>query len=111
MNRDLLRLNHMLDGAMEIVEFTNNKARKDLDNRLLNLAIVHLLEIIGEAANGISEETKNKYQGIPWYALIGMRNRLIHGYFNTDLDVVWETTQTDIPDLIIELKKIIKTES
>lgn len=109
---DILRLYHILDAAEEIIEFTKNKEREDLDNdRKLNLAVVHLLEIIGEAANGISTELHERYLDIPWYAMIGMRNRLIHGYFDIDLDVVWKTVQKDIPNLIEKIKEILKVEA
>ncbi len=112
MKPDILRLYHILDAAEEIIEFTKNKEREDLDNdRKLNLAVVHLLEIIGEAANGISTELHERYLDIPWYAMIGMRNRLIHGYFDIDLDVVWKTVQKDIPNLIEKIKEILKVEA
>ena len=108
---DLLRLHHMLDAAEEIIQFSKNKTRKDLDSdRKLNLAIVHLLEIIGEAANGLSVELQKKYSDVPWHVMVSMRNRLIHGYFDIDLDIVWKTTQNDIPKLTKTLKKIISEE-
>jgi uncharacterized protein with HEPN domain len=106
---DLVRLKHMLDAATEILEFTKNKNRDDFNNdRMLNLSIVHLLEIVGEAASGISIEVRNNYTQIPWNVIVGMRNRLIHGYFDIDLDIVWKTVTHDIPPLIPELEKIIK---
>lgn len=108
---DIVRLKHMLDAAIEIVEFMSGKSRDDLDNdRKLNLSIVHLLEIIGEAATGVSLDTQNSHTQIPWKAVIGMRNRLIHGYFDINLDIVWKTAKQDIPPLIPELEKIIESE-
>jgi len=108
---DLIRLKHMLDATTEIFEFTRDKNRDDFDNdRKLNLSVVHLLEIIGEAGSGISVEVRNNYKQIPWKVIIGMRNRLIHGYFDIDLDIVWKTVTQDIPPLIPKLERIIKSQ-
>ncbi len=92
LKRDLVRIKHMYDGADEIQRFTHGKTRNDLENdRLLSLAIVHLLEIIGEAANKVTPEFQNKYSQVPWKSIVEMRNRLIHGYYDIDLDIVWKT--------------------
>jgi uncharacterized protein with HEPN domain len=97
---DRVRLQHMLDAVLEVIEFTRNKQRSDLDtDRKLKHALVRLLEIIGEAAAGISSDIKQECPGIPWKEMIGMRNRLIHGYFDVDLDIVWQTISKDIPPL------------
>jgi len=106
---DINRLQHMLDAINDILDFSKNKGRIDLENnKMLSYSLIHLLEIIGEAANGISDEFKKKHSNIPWKALIGMRNRLIHGYFDIDLDIVWKTVDEDIPDLKKEVEKVIK---
>lgn len=105
---DKIRIRHMLDAAKEAVEFAVGKSRKHLDgDRKLTLAIIKSIEIIGEAASKVSETCRDENDNIPWKDVIGMRNRLTHGYFDVNLDVVWETIQTDIPDLIKTLKKII----
>lgn len=89
---DLVRLQHMMEAAEEIKSFASGKRREDLDqDRILSLSIVRLLEIIGEAANKVSDEIRLKYKAVPWEAIIGTRNRLIHAYFDVDLDIVWET--------------------
>jgi len=77
---------------------------------MLSLSIVHLLEIIGEAANKVSPEFRRKYDKIPWKSIVGMRNRLIHGYYDINLDIVWKTVITDIPPLLEELKKIVNVQ-
>lgn len=101
---DLTRILHIFDACTEIIHFTENSTRKQFDNnRMLQLAIVHLLEIIGEAANSISKELQQKYASVPWKSLVGMRNRLIHGYFAIDLNIVWQTIQSDIPFLLKEI--------
>lgn len=73
---------------------------------MLLSAIIRELEIIGEAGNMISEDFKIKHSQIPWKDLIGMRNRLIHAYFDVNLDIVWKTVSEDVPDLLKEFQKI-----
>ncbi len=104
---DNVRIRHILDAAREAVAFAKGRSRADLDSdRKLNLSLVRLLEIIGEAAKGISQEFRNSHPDLPWKSVIGMRDRLIHGYFDVNLDVVWETVTQDLPSLIAQLEKI-----
>lgn len=108
---DLIRLRHMLDSAREAVYFTQNKARSSLDtDRKLVLALVKSIEIIGEAAANVTKECRKDFPQIPWLNIIGMRNRLIHAYFDINLDIVWKTVTEDLPPLIIELEKIVPPE-
>jgi uncharacterized protein with HEPN domain len=105
---DKTRLEHMLHASREAVELIQNTRREDLDtDRKLNLSLTRLLEIIGEAANGMSSEFKESYPNLPWRGVISMRNRLIHGYFDINLDVVWRTVKEDLPDLIIKLEEVM----
>ncbi len=105
---DTIRMRHMLESAEEAVALIRGKRRADLDtDRLLELALTHLLEIIGEAAARISEETQSRYPQIPWRQIIGLRNRLIHGYDVVDLDILWDIADQDLPSLIAELKAIL----
>ena len=97
----------MLDAALEAVEFVKDKNRNDLNSdKKLALALVRLLEVVGEAANKVSQETRQQSSAIPWPQIVGMRNRLIHAYFDIDLDEIWRTVQEDLPPLIAILKKI-----
>ena len=107
--RDIsLSLRHMLDHADEAVSLVYDKERSDLDaNRLLNLSLVRLLEIIGEAANRIPPETRQQYPLIPWQQIVGLRNRLIHGYDAVDFDILWQIVTVDLPQLIKVLKEIV----
>jgi len=108
---DLMRVDHILDAAREVIDFTRNREKSDLEkDRLLNLGAVRLLEIIGEAARGISQEFKDRHPGVAWKQMAGMRDRLIHGYYDVNLDVVWETISQDLPLLIEQLEKIKKQE-
>jgi len=105
---DQVRLRHMLDYAREAVALIANRTRADLDGeRILQLALVRLIEVIGEAAARASAECRERYPHIPWAQAIGTRNRLIHGYDFVDYDILWRTVQEDLPVLITELEKAI----
>lgn len=104
----MLRLHHILDAAREAVAFSHGRSREALSaDRMLNLSLVRLLEIIGEAARGISPTFRAAHPEIPWQKMAAMRDRLVHGYFDIDLDVVWETVTEDLPPLIEQLDEII----
>ncbi len=109
---DLIRLQHMIDAAKETLSFAKNKAKEDLyADRMLALSIVKSIEIIGEAASTVSKEFQKKHREIPWVSIIAMRNRLIHVYFDIDLDRVWDTITDDLPPLITALEKVISQKS
>jgi len=74
---------------------------------MLTLSIVKSVELIGEAASRISKECRDTHPEIPWNDIVAMRNRLIHVYFDIDLDRVWDTVTDDLPPLISALEKII----
>jgi uncharacterized protein with HEPN domain len=98
-----VRLRHMLDAAREGVQMAQCKTRADLDaDRPLNLSLVRLLEIVGEAANRAPARERAKYPGIPWAQIVGLRNRLIHGYDNVDFDILWQIVTEDLPPLIVQ---------
>jgi uncharacterized protein with HEPN domain len=104
---DVIRLQHMLDAAYEAIEFTKGRSVFDLNvDRKLVLALVKAVEIIGEAAYQISQTTRDQLSNIPWDDIIGMRHRLVHAYFDINLDILWKTTQEDLPSLITELENI-----
>ena len=105
---DSIRLQHMLDTAREAASFSRNKSSRSLDtDRKLALALVKCIEIIGEAAAQISNESREALPQIPWSDIIAMRNRLIHAYFDINLDILWKTVIEDLPPLISELEKIL----
>ena len=76
-------------------------------DRMLALAIVKCIEIVGEAAGGISQESRERFDNVPWADIVGMRHRLVHAYFDIDLDRVWDTITDDLPPLIAELERIV----
>ncbi|TFG34630.1 DUF86 domain-containing protein [Candidatus Thorarchaeota archaeon] len=99
----------MLDATCEALSFVSGKKRIDfVSDRILVLALIQLLEIIGEAASGISTEFQNNHQEIPWNSMIKMRHRLIHGYFDVDEDIIWKTITSDLPLLRKNLELILK---
>ena len=107
-HEDKVRLQHMLDAALEIQQYVQSSIREDLDqDRKLVHSLVRLFEIIGEAASQVSEELREELPEIPWSVIISMRNRLVHAYFSINLDIVWSTSKDDIPTLITELKKLL----
>ena len=99
---DRIRLQHMLDAARKAVRLAvgrNRLALEDEDDPLAD-ALVHLISVIGEAANKVGSGTRSQFGRIPWPDLIGMRNRLIHAYFDINLDILWATVQDSLPILI-----------
>ncbi len=71
---------------------------------MLVFALVRAIEIIGEAASKISPEGKAETSAVPWSSLVGMRNRLIHAYFDVDLDILWNTATVSLPELLALLR-------
>jgi len=109
---DVIRMRHMLAAAREAVEFVYGRTRDDLnDDRQLVLALVKAIEIIGEAANQVSQSARDETLEIPWDDIIGMRHRLVHTYFDIDLDILWKTPQADLPSLIAELERVTPRDS
>ncbi len=98
----------MRDHAGEALDLVRGKVREELDaNRMLSLAVVRLLEILGEAASRAPPSERVKYPRLPWSQLVAMRNRVIHAYDRVDLDVLWEILVQDLPGLVTELDAIV----
>jgi uncharacterized protein with HEPN domain len=105
-------LAQMRDHAREALQMAQGQTRAALDtDRKLNLALVRLLEIMGEAATRIPTEDRAQYPSIPWPQLITLRHRLIHGYDQVDFDVLWQILTHDLPPLVAELERIVPAES
>lgn len=99
----------MLDAAKAVLQHVAQKKSSDLDDdRLLLGGVIRELLLIGEAANAVSPVTKANIPNIPWKAMIGMRNQLIHGYFDISHPIVWTTVAEDIPKLIFELEVTLR---
>lgn len=105
---DEARLRHILDAVSEIQSYIKNTDIEEfINDSMKKFATVKQLEIIGEAANHISEEMKGKYSDIKWREIVGLRNILIHEYFGVDEYVVWEIITQDIPKLKSHIKRIL----
>ena len=101
LRHDAIRLRHMLDAAQEAIAFARGRTRSDLnDSRMLVLSLVKAIEIVGEAAFRISPTTHAELPDIPWDAIIGMRHRLVHAYFDINLDILWRTVTDELPELV-----------
>lgn len=108
---DFIRVRHMLDAAKEAISFVDNKTRDDLENnRMLALSIVKSIEIVGEAASKVTKGSREEHPEIPWTDIVAMRNRLIHAYFDIDLDRVWDTVTDDLPPLTALLEDVVGSE-
>jgi uncharacterized protein with HEPN domain len=105
---DHVRLQHIFDALNAIIRFTAARHRIDLEkDEMLAFALVHALQIVGEAASKISIETRENYPQIPWPAIIGMRHRLVHAYFDINLDLVWTTATEDAPALLAQIEPLL----
>lgn len=109
LNRDYVRFQHMLDASQAAISHLVGKSREDLDhNRLLLNGVVRELEILGEAASHVSKSIREKYHFLPWREMIGLRNRLIHAYFDVNNQAIWLVVTESLPLLIPQLKEIIQ---
>ena len=99
----------MLDAAREAISFAQGRTRIELDSdRMLVLSLVKAIEIVGEAAYQITETTRGELPAIPWADIIGMRHRLVHAYFDINLDILWQTLQDDLPALIAQIEPMLQ---
>lgn len=107
-----VRIRHMLRVADELASFVANKTYADLlADRALQYLCIHCLEIMGEAAAGIDTAYRDRHPAIPWRSAIAMRHRLIHGYFDIDLEIVWRAATEDIPALVPALQPLLAERS
>lgn len=106
--KDRIRLRHMLDAGQDAIFFSTKRQRADLDtDRMLYLSLVKCIEIVGEAANQITEETRAQLDEVPWREIINMRNWLIHAYYDINPDILWKTIYDDIPILVATLDRAL----
>lgn len=107
-NPDAVRLRHMREAAATALEMTFGYERVDLStNIMLAMALTRCLEILGEAASKMSADTSARFPAIPFSKIVSMRNRLIHAYFDVDLDIVWTTVREDLPALLPALDQAL----
>lgn len=107
-----MRLLHMLDASRKAVALVNDKSLDQYtaeDGFVLRAATERFIEIAGEAAHHVSDEFKSRNPEIPWVKISGMRNHLVHGYMNTDNEVVWKAVVEDAPTLIAQLHQLVES--
>jgi len=105
---DRVRLQHMLDASRQAIAFIQERGRKDLDNALkLTIALTRLVEIVGEAAKNVSDDERKRHPEVPWRAIAGTRDRLVHAYFDVDLDQLWRIVSADVPALVPVLERAL----
>ena len=103
---DLLVLD-ILESIEAIFNYTKGVTEEAfLDNREKSDAVIRNIEVIGEAAGNLSPSFQEKYPEIPWHQMVGMRNRLIHGYFGISLKIIWQVVAVDLPVLYKQIKTI-----
>ena len=108
MRHDDALLLDMLLAAREAAELASGATFAAFEcDRTLQLAVLKSVEIVGEAASRVSADTRELHPEIPWSGIVGMRHRLVHGYFNINLVRVWETVERDIPRLIAQLEPLV----
>jgi uncharacterized protein with HEPN domain len=101
--REAIRRTSKYVGEISYATFTQDIKTQD--------AVIRNIEIIGEAARGVSEQTRVENPGVPWKSMAGMRDRLVHQYFGVNLDVVWQVITEELPELDPVLESIIEVRS
>jgi uncharacterized protein with HEPN domain len=108
---DLVYIGHMLDTARSVVGKVAGKSRSEFDaDENLRLALVHLIQTLGESARRVSPEFQKAHPEVPWKEIIGMRHKVVHDYLHVDYDVVWTVASVHLPPLVPELEKIAPPE-
>ena len=106
---ELVRVRHALDAARKAMSLARGRTREDVrTDEMFSLSLIRLLEVIGEAGAATSKEFRGAHPEIPWRKMVALRNRLIHRYFDINLDIVWDTVVDDLPTLVEELDKILE---
>ena len=104
---DRVRVLHMIEACESVQRFIQGRRRLDFESdQMLLFAVVRAIEVLGEAAGKVSEDTRSACPEIPWPEITNMRNRLIHGYFDIDVDIVWNTASIELPALLNDLRRI-----
>jgi uncharacterized protein with HEPN domain len=94
----------MVDAIESVQRFVAGRQRADLDaDEMLRFAVVRAIEVVGEAATRTSDSLRAAHPEVPWIAIAGMRNRLVHAYFDIDTEIVWSTACEALPRLRAQL--------
>lgn len=99
----------MLAAGRDAVAIARGRARADMDDDvMLRHALVRCVEIVGEAAARVADETRGRVPGLPWPRIVGMRHILAHAYYKVDLDAVWRVVGEHIPQMVPLLEEVLR---
>ena len=105
---DRLSLELMLDTASRLHALSRDRSRHDLDtDDVALLAMLHLIQRLGEAASRLSADFRDAHPELPWGGMIGMRNRIVHAYDDLDPDIVWHVATDDVEAVIAALERVL----
>ncbi len=108
---DRIRLNHIVEALGHVLRFTEGRSRADLDtDPMLTFALLYAIQTVGEAANKVSQETRDQHAQVPWPVIIGMRHRLVHAYADVDHDILWTTATDAAPKLLAQVETILESD-
>jgi uncharacterized protein with HEPN domain len=108
-NSDSVYLQHILEAINNIEASIKGVQGEGFNQNVqLQAAILHFIQIVGEAVKFLSPKLKEKYPEVAWSQIAGMRNKVVHEYFQVDLDVVWDTVTNDVPSFKVQVEKILK---
>ena len=108
---DRVRLRHMADALRSAMRFAEGRRRAELDtDEMLAFALVHAIQIVGEAASRISSDTQDRHPQIPWANVVGMRHRLVHAYVDINADILWVTATEAAPALLAQIMPLLETD-
>ena len=101
----------MLEAAKAAISFVASRQRADLDtDAQLRFAVIHAIELVGEAGRHVSDELQARHAEVPWRQIAATRNRIAHGYWDVDLDVVWRIVSADLPPLAAQIERILASD-
>jgi uncharacterized protein with HEPN domain len=107
---DLIKLMHMRDAVEQALMFCRDREKADLaTDAMLRRAVLHALQEVGEASRHVTPTVRQQIAGVPWTQVVGMRNHLVHGYFDVNLDLVWNVVRLELPALLAAIKEYLET--
>ncbi len=108
---DRVRLRHIADALKAAMRFAEGRSREDLDkDQMLAFALLHAIQIVGEAASKITAEFREQHPQIPWVLITGMRHRLVHAYFDINHDILWTTATESVPKLLGQVDGLLSSD-
>jgi uncharacterized protein with HEPN domain len=105
---DLALLGDVLDAIQRVESYVRGVNKQAfLENLMMQDAVMHQIEIIGEASNGISDEFQEKHPNLPWMQMRAIRNKIVHDYRGINLQIIWETVKNDLPSLKEQVRELL----